>query len=328
MKISVVIPTYNSAMTIQATLDSVLRQTRQPDEILVLDDGSKDNTIALLQAYGGQITFLQQKNQGVAAARNALSERAQGDLIAFLDHDDIWHPRYLEIQDRQFGKVPQAVAFFAGHVNFSESENFQWRDDSIGDSPAELIQPLDFLKRYNETTGHFGSMSFCCIPKCVLKKMGNAPFQFSGVDDSYLCTVLPLLGGVVYTPTKLVAYRLLGRAQSADRLKSLGLWVNVFEVLGARYRQVDHKKLRKTFHLAFALKRRRYGKLLMGADRTAEARRQFIKAVNTSWMPASALKSLALYLLTFIPSILQPKWPSSDRASGENTMNFYRSRRV
>ena len=73
MKISVVIPTYNSARVIRLTLDSVLRQTVAPHEILVLDDGSKDETVSILNSYGSKVSVIQQPNRGVAAARNELS---------------------------------------------------------------------------------------------------------------------------------------------------------------------------------------------------------------------------------------------------------------
>jgi glycosyltransferase involved in cell wall biosynthesis len=118
MKVSVVIPTYNSAATIQATLDSVLRQTVSPEEILVLDDGSTDNTFSLLNSYKPRITVFQERHKGASSAYNALCERASGDHVAFLEHDDIWHPNYLEVQLKLFKDYPNGVAFRVGHVNF------------------------------------------------------------------------------------------------------------------------------------------------------------------------------------------------------------------
>ena len=100
MTISVLIPAYNCQATIRETLDSVLAQTRQPDEILVMDDGSTDQTPAILEFYKPRVQVLRQENQGVAAARNSLLERAQGDLLAWLDSDDVWHPHCLDIQSR------------------------------------------------------------------------------------------------------------------------------------------------------------------------------------------------------------------------------------
>ena len=83
MKVSVLIPTYNSASFIQITLESVLHQTIAPTEILVMDDGSTDETISILGSYKPRISVFQQRNRGVADARNELCRRARGDLIAF-----------------------------------------------------------------------------------------------------------------------------------------------------------------------------------------------------------------------------------------------------
>ena len=314
MKISVVIPTYNSAATIKAALDSVLRQTVQPDEILVLDDGSTDNTLALLESWRPRVTIMQQENRGVAQTRNRLCQMAGGDLVAFLDHDDLWHPGYLEAQRRQFEQFPAAVAFFTGHVNFSGHDGYNWDElPAPADTAAELIEPLSFFKRYNQTTGLFASMSYCCVPKKVLAAMGDEPFRVSGVDDSYLCNVLSLFGPVVYAAVPLVAYRVTNGAQSADRLKAIALWVEVFRILEGRFRAEANAGLRRAFRLAFAAKRRQFAKILMGAGRISEARSQIRQSLGNGVHPLSLGKSLGLLLLTYFPAGLQPVWPSSCR---------------
>lgn len=101
-KISVVIPTFNSSKTIDRTLASVFNQTLKPHEIIVVDDGSSDTTAAQLEAYGSAITLFCQKNAGASAARNQGVALASGDVIAFLDSDDLWHKNKLEIQANIF----------------------------------------------------------------------------------------------------------------------------------------------------------------------------------------------------------------------------------
>src|SRR4051794_25124057 len=102
MKFSVLMPAYNAADTIDQALQSVFAQTVRPHEILVVDDGSTDATGAIIARYRQRVQYFQQANAGVAAARNALCARAGGDVIAYLDADDSWHPRYLEIQQKNF----------------------------------------------------------------------------------------------------------------------------------------------------------------------------------------------------------------------------------
>lgn len=107
--ISVVIPTYNRAHCLREAIDSVLAQTFTDYEIIVTDDGSTDNTKDLLQAYLPKIRYIYQKNQGVAAARNAAIKDAKGQWIAFLDSDDEWLPSKLELQVKDLQQYPDAV---------------------------------------------------------------------------------------------------------------------------------------------------------------------------------------------------------------------------
>ena len=93
MKISAVIPTYNNAAYIAEAVESILAQTHPVDEIIVVDDGSSDNTEALIEAITkktGKLAYIKQANQGPSSARNTGIEAASGDWIAFLDADDLW----------------------------------------------------------------------------------------------------------------------------------------------------------------------------------------------------------------------------------------------
>ncbi|MFW0758990.1 glycosyltransferase family 2 protein [Pseudomonas sp. H11T01] len=98
--VCVVIPMYNAAATIQKTLESLSHQTRLPDNVIVIDDGSSDPGPQIVQNYAAPfpLTLLQQANEGPASARNKGILRAEETFIAFLDADDQWHPQKLEKQ--------------------------------------------------------------------------------------------------------------------------------------------------------------------------------------------------------------------------------------
>jgi glycosyltransferase involved in cell wall biosynthesis len=103
--ISIILPTFNRGWIVAEAIESVLAQADAAFELIVVDDGSADDTPQLLQNYGNRIRVLRQKNRGVSAARNRGIRAATGALIAFLDSDDLWLP----------GKLAVQVAFFAAH---------------------------------------------------------------------------------------------------------------------------------------------------------------------------------------------------------------------
>lgn len=315
MKISVVIPTFNSASFIKNTIDYVLSQSHPAYEILVLDDGSTDNTVSVLNTYGSLITVVTQKNRGVAHARNTLAKLAQGELVAFLDHDDLWHPSYLEIQAKAFSQNKHAAAVFTKHITFkSETELAHWRELVPPSPNIEVIPPGQFIRRYNRSTGTFYSMSFCVVPKMILTSLGEEPFLVSsaGVDDFFLCNQFPLYGPIVLTHGELVAYRLSPNAQSLDQMKNFGLILDNYAYLEKCFRAQNRSDLLRLIDCEYASKQRTYGKILFHLSRKTEARSHFLGSFWRSWSPVSMAKSLTLLVLSFLPPPLtlrgQPRY--------------------
>jgi glycosyltransferase involved in cell wall biosynthesis len=105
--VSVIIPTFNRAHMVTEAIESVFQQTVAPSDIIVVDDGSTDGTRERLAAYIDRINYVYQDNQGVSAARNAGVRAARSPWIAFLDSDDEWHPRKLELQLRYIAEHPE-----------------------------------------------------------------------------------------------------------------------------------------------------------------------------------------------------------------------------
>ena len=106
-EVSVIIPTFNREQYITNAIDSVLDQNYRNYEIIVVDDGSKDNTRDILQRYGNKIKYIYQNNSGVSAARNRGIANSKGKWLAFLDSDDEWMTAYLSTQIERAVQVPE-----------------------------------------------------------------------------------------------------------------------------------------------------------------------------------------------------------------------------
>lgn len=109
MTISVVIPTYNRRYSLARCLDSVLRQSHSPNEIIVVNDGSTDGTSDWIREHYSDIHLIEQPNQGVSGARNAGIQAATGQWVAFLDSDDCWLPGKLEAQLSAIARKPDCA---------------------------------------------------------------------------------------------------------------------------------------------------------------------------------------------------------------------------
>jgi len=130
--VSVVIPAYNAAAFISPALDSVLAQTfAEPVEIIVVDDGSKDDTAGAVARYGDRVRFIRQTNGGAASARNAGIRAARAPWLAFLDADDMWQPDHLARLLAAAGALPEA------HLAYGTK---QWVDQS-GTPLPNLVPP-------------------------------------------------------------------------------------------------------------------------------------------------------------------------------------------
>lgn len=107
--VSVVLPTFNRAWTLKDAMDSVLGQDYPHIELIVIDDGSTDNTRELLRAYEDRVVILSQENSGVSAARNRGIRKSTGALVALLDSDDAWERRKISCQVEFFSRNPEAL---------------------------------------------------------------------------------------------------------------------------------------------------------------------------------------------------------------------------
>jgi len=129
-KVSVIIPTYNRGHYIAQAIDSVFSQSFHDYEIIVIDDGSTDNTQEVLKKFEGKITSIHQENQGISKTRNRAIEASHGEYIAFLDSDDYWAPEKLEIQVEILDSHPKVG------IVYSRMPIINYKGETIGMKPA------------------------------------------------------------------------------------------------------------------------------------------------------------------------------------------------
>lgn len=204
--VSVVIPTYNRARWLPACVESVLGQTAPPREVIVVDDGSTDDTEAVCRGFPAPVRYVRQENAGVSAARNTGVSASRGSLVAFLDSDDVWFPRKLEVQLEALGRRPAAAWSITGCAVVDGTGNVR-----PGDQGWEAVFPV-FRDRGVTPPEHFGAW----LERDTLRVAGRDHEVFGG--DAY---GLLFLGNVALPSSLLVrraAFEAVGGFDVAYRL--------------------------------------------------------------------------------------------------------------
>ena len=207
-EISVVIPTYNYGRFVREAIDSVLAQTCAPLEIVVVDDGSTDDTEQIVRSYGDRVRYIRQENAGVAAARNTGIANARGEYIAFLDSDDVWLPEKLAKQLARFDSDPGLGLVYAGAERFDESGTLSVELDGMeGWIAPELLR----LER-----GVIASGSGMLLPKQVAEEVGGFDADLQPSEDWDFCYRVALRHRIGFVPEVLVRYRQHGSGLHLD----------------------------------------------------------------------------------------------------------------
>lgn len=150
--VSVILPTFNRAQWLPHAIESVLKQRHRDFELIVVDDGSVDETAEVLRRFGSTLTCISQANAGVAAARNRGIARARGTWLAFIDSDDEWHMDYLHSQVQHLNQQPDLVMLLAnchlqGHAGpHSTYFSLNGVDDSLHRMGAPEPLPSNLLR--------------------------------------------------------------------------------------------------------------------------------------------------------------------------------------
>jgi glycosyltransferase involved in cell wall biosynthesis len=179
-KVSVVIPTYNNAALLHETLDGVRRQSFRDLEVIVVDDGSTDETAEVVKRYAPNIYYVHQSNQGPAAARNKGAAVAQGEFIAFCDHDDIWNERHLEALLGCFADYASTAMAFDDAQYFGEGVAAEEPHIGAKVLPSMVGKKVP-IKRLWECW--VASMSVVMVKKSVFEELGGLHPGILGLDD-------------------------------------------------------------------------------------------------------------------------------------------------
>ena len=214
--VSVVIPAYNAEQSIRQTIESVLRQTLLPDEIILVDDGSADCTAEIAKSYP-QISYSYQENAGVSAACNTGIENAKCRWIAFIDSDDIWLPQKLELQISLLRRNPH-LRWVMCNYYFNDCQHNQKFIQFAPAQAARLMGQEDSLDFFGGVLSGIG-WARCCmlVERDVLKEAGLFCPGYSAGEDIDLCIRISLIDseiGFVASPQAEYYFRREGSISS------------------------------------------------------------------------------------------------------------------
>ena len=220
-RVSVLITCYNYGAYLQRCLESVFSQTRLPDEVVVVDDGSEDDTPKVARKFG-QVRYVRQKNQGYAAASNRAVAESSGEILCHLDADDFWFPTKLE---RVLGALDRNVSLGGvihdkQDVDESDRPLPTWRASSApmneewltlsGVEGSDFLYPPRFLK-----PRMFGSPTTLTVRRSSVVDLFPLPERPSIAVDAFLLYGA-LRHGVLYLPEALAGYRLHGSNMTGE----------------------------------------------------------------------------------------------------------------
>ncbi len=254
-RVSVIIPTFNQSKLLIEAVESALAQAYRPIEVIVVDDGSTDDTAQRIRPYaaGGQVLYLHQVNRRQAAARNTGIAASQGDLIAFLDHDDLWAPDKLARQVPLFSD-PEVALVYCGAEEVNLERKRLWIKGVDKYRRGRIFDPL--------LHDHFITNSSVVIRRSVLAQTGSFREEFYGVDDIHLWLRICHDNSADFVPEILVSCR---RHTANMKIADSGLAERRFLALVDIYERfgLDHQRPQQWrrlhadhhFHAGYALRR-------------------------------------------------------------------------
>jgi glycosyltransferase involved in cell wall biosynthesis len=230
-RVTVLMPAYNSAAFLAEALSSVLQQTVHDFEVIVVDDGSTDETFEIASGFAqrdARIMVLRQANQGIGAARNAAFARARGQWLALLDSDDFWFPTYLAEQLAILERHPEIDVLSANAMNVGGAWDGTPYKRTTADAPYEV--------RLLELVQHEDSVCILSLVRCrMLAALGGFDATLRGSEDyDVWLRATASEYRIFFNPRVLGGYRRRADSVSADELRMLAAIVIPLRALRAR----------------------------------------------------------------------------------------------
>lgn len=202
MRFSVIVPLYNKAPYVRKALESVVEQTYKDFELIIIDDGSTDNSATICEEYLNNIThqtshIIHQKNAGVAAARNDGVKVSKGDYVAFLDADDWWEPMFLEEMDKLIQEYPDAGLYATNYIYYKPGKTHV----ALKIERGYMNYPEAYLR--GEMPVWTGA---ACMPRKVFDEMGGFPKGIKLGEDFLLWAKTALRYKVAFCEKSLAYY--------------------------------------------------------------------------------------------------------------------------
>lgn len=302
--VTAVIPVYNGEPYVDQAVRSVLGQTYEPVECIVVDDGSTDGTREICSRFGTAIRYVHKVNGGVSSARNAGAAEATGEVVAFLDADDTWLPDKLEKQMAILSSAPEAGMVYSGVYIADENLEPMGRIDP---APPELALRNTLLLEHPFATG-IGSTGL--LPVSIFSGVGGFDERLSTSADCDLTCRVAREYPVACSPEPLACYRRHGSQMSVslaalehdmllifeklfcrDQLPAEMLrlrrraYANLYFMLAAGYRhRLDRRRALRYLRLALARHPGRTSSLLWSAMRRQTG--QAVPATSEAGRPA------------------------------------------
>jgi glycosyltransferase involved in cell wall biosynthesis len=245
--ISVIIPAYNAEKTIQETIESVLDQTFQDFELIVINDGSTDRTLEIISSFtDSRLQVFSFPNSGAQKSRNVGLSKSSGEYIAFLDADDLWNPDKLELQLKALKENPEAAVAYSWTDYIDESSHFLYQ--GFHKSPQGDIYPLLLVKNYLEN----GSNPL--MTRQALSEIGGFDESLSGGQDWDLYLRLAARYKFVSVPQVQILYRLSPNSISSNILRQESACLLVLSrAFSNAPSSLQHIKKQSLSHLYFYL---------------------------------------------------------------------------